>query len=269
MKYIENAFKFTINHYLILVPIFAATVITGLWMSQAVSLDFLRVYSDIIAFSNDPSSFLEFGYATQVLGRYATFFAGASLLGLVLQFVSLPITAGVIKKALDDQSVTVNDYVPALKENVLKYVMYYIGRIVLNVVITVPTFIIAILLLFVGSFLGSFVILVAILIVLAVIALFITVNVVTSFWFSAMVLDNEEVVGALKKSVKVAKTCFGTLILVTIIISIAAGVVGGILGVTASIPLIGAVIGAAAPTLGTVLQMVFVFTLYREKVALV
>ncbi len=266
MVYLERAIKFTIKHYLILVPMLAAAVIVSL-ASRTGSTSLLNQWQSISgALTNGDVGFEDIGPTLQVLSSAAL---GGGILATVFTFVTQPMTAGLIKKGLTEKQVNFDDFMPAFSENIVKYLMFFIGRFVLIAVLTligILGLIVVIMLAFALGEAGSVLVLIG---VLALVAVIFIISVLMSFWFAAMVLDDLDVIDGLKRSIKVAKKCFWTLFFISILISIVAGIVGLIFNIFAFIPLLGAILIALGPTIGSVLQIVFAFDLYQDKKQLV
>jgi hypothetical protein len=84
-------------------------------------------------------------------------------------------------------------------------------------------------------------------------------------WFSAMVVDGLDVVAAAKKSIEVVKSCFWTVVGITILVSILFAIAGFVLGLLKGIPLLGPIIYSAVPAGQYFVMAVFLLMLYRDK----
>jgi hypothetical protein len=73
------------------------------------------------------------------------------------------------------------------------------------------------------------------------------------------------VIAAAKKSIEVIKSCFWTVLGITLLVSIACGIAGWILGLLTIIPLLGPIIASIVPTVQTFVMIVFLLILYRER----
>ncbi len=266
MKYLEQSIQFTIKHYLILLPMLVGAFVVSLLVGTATSP--MLQLSTITELFRDSSEF-SFEQLIPTFAYLGTVAVGGSALATLFQFVTQPMTAGLIKRGLEDQVITIENFVPAFSENILKYVLFFLGRIVLLAAMSILGFLVLLVLIALAFMIGEIGIALAFIGLITLGVLMIVVSVLTSFWFAAMVIDNYEIIDGFRQSIRVAKKCFFTLVLISILISLVAGIISLVLGVFGFIPVMGAIIIALAPTLGSVLQLVFAFVLYQDKKQLV
>jgi hypothetical protein len=107
-------------------------------------------------------------------------------------------------------------------------------------------------------------VLVALSILLSVLA-GIVLGILTSLWFPAMVVENLDVIAALKKSFKVASASFWTILGITLLVWLVGAVAGFILGFIGLIPFIGTLIVSIVPAVTGFIMIVFYMMIYRDK----
>lgn len=266
MKYLEQTIQFTIKHYLVLIPMLLGALIVSAFVGAAAS-----PVTQLTGFAQQFSTTGEFSFEqiAPVLAYLSTVAVGGGALATLFQFVTQPTTAGLIKKGLSNDKVVIDDFVPAFSENVVKYVMFFFGRIVLMAILSIIGFLVLLVFIALAFMIGEAGIALAIIGLIGFSVLMFVISVLTSFWFAAMVFDNYELIEGFKKSIQVAKRCFFTLVFISILIALVAGIISMVLSIFSFIPFIGSVMVALAATIGSVFQMVFAFILYQDKKQLI
>jgi hypothetical protein len=265
MKYFEDAFKFVTKNYLLLIPIFIATLVPAILVVgsapsaadvQAIIAEFQQ-YPDY--FANNPEALFE---ALRAAGIGNTASSGA--ISTILNFMAIPMTAGLIKLGLSRGNVSVNDFAPALGSNIGKYLRFFLGTILLLIVSIIALIIYVIALITMLTTMGDAGIFVLIIGFLLLFVIGFAIAIFLSFWFASMVLDDLGVMAALKKSFAIAKRCFWTLVGIGLLIGIAEGIVGGIVGFFGFIPLLPTILTSGVSAVAATVHMVFVFMIYRS-----
>lgn len=265
MKYFEDAFKFVTKNYLIVIPVFIATLVPALLVIgstptaaelQAILSDFQQ-YPDY--FVNNPDALFE---ALRTAGIGNTASSGA--ISTILSFMAIPMTAGLIKLGLNRGSVSINDFALALGSNIGKYFRYFLGTILLIFVFVVALIIYLIALITILTTAGESGILVFFLGIILLFVILVVFAFFLSFWFGGMVLDDLGVWAALKKSFSIAKRCFWTLVGIGLLIAIAEGILGGIVGFFAFVPLLPTILNSVVTAVASVVHMAFLFMIYRS-----
>ncbi len=264
MKYFEDAFRFVAKNYLIIIPIFIATLVPALLIIgsaptaaelQAILNDFQQ-YPDY--FASNPGAMID---ALRQAGFGNS--ASSGTISTILNFMAIPMTAGLIKLGLETGNISINDFAPALSSNIGKYLRYFLVVLLFIIlgVIAFVLFIILLITILIASESGWVIFMLGIfLITFGGIAL----SVFLSFWFYAMVLDDLKVMEALKRSFAVAKRCFWTLIGIGILISIAEGLLGGFIGLFSGVPVLPTLLTSFVTATAAVVRMVFLFKIYRS-----
>lgn len=262
MKYLQNAINFLVKYWILAVPMFVLTAIAALVSGIGVSAAQLGT---LWAALGNPGQLTDPGNLIKTLPAVLPAIAGGGILAFLFNFVSIPATYGLVNKGLETGTAGLNDIGSAVSQNIVRYIMYFVGTLVLGLAVTIALFLVILLLGLLLSLLGGFGTLIMTLVMLAVFLAVIVFAVLLSMWLSAMVVDNLDVVAAAKKSIEVVKTSFWTVLGITILVAIACGIVGFILGLLKVIPLLGPIIASIVPTVQTFVMIVFLLILYREK----
>lgn len=265
MKYFEDAFKFVTKNYLILIPVFIATLVPALLIIgfapsaaeiQAIFSDFQQ-YPDY--FLNNPDAFVE---ALQVAGIGNSASSGA--IATIMNFMAIPMTAGLIKMGLNNGSVSINDFAVALGSNIGKYLRYFLAGILLGILLAIAIILYVIALITILVAMGESGIFVFLLGLILLFVFSVSMALFLSFWFGAMVLDDLGAMAALKKSFAVAKRCFWTLVGIGLLLAFAEGIVSAIVGFFDFIPLLPVILRTGVTAFAAVVHMVFLFMIYRS-----
>ncbi|MDP2814046.1 MAG: hypothetical protein Q8S15_01870 [Erysipelotrichaceae bacterium] len=265
MKYFEDAFKFVTKNYLILIPFFIVALVPAILVmgSTPTTADVDAILRDFQQypgyFLDNPEVFIE-ALRTAGVGNSAS----SGSIAMILNFMAIPMTAGLVKLGLNRGSVSINDFALALSSNIGKYFRYFLGGILFGLVavIAIILYVVALISLLTTMSESGVIVVILGFILLSVIA--IAISLFLSFWFTAMVLDDLGVMAALKKSFAIAKRSFWTLFGIGLLLAIAEGIVGGILGFFAFIPLLPTVLISILSAFIAVVHMAFLFLIYRS-----
>jgi hypothetical protein len=265
MIYLEKAFKFLSKYYLLVVPFYilaAIPLLIGSAGTLGAAGNMMNLYRDF----SDPSTFYENPMALFNMLR-PIIFAGsfAAFVGFILWFLVQPATYGMINKALETDRADLSDFAPSLSQNIVKFILYWLGIIALWVVFGLAVTIIFVLLGLLTAIIKAVGVLLMVIAVLAVIAAAITLWILTNMWLPAMIVDNLDVLPALRKSIEVLKTNFWTLLGISLLLWLAQVIAGAIIGVLGGIPLIGALIISVVPAVYGFIMAVFYTMVYRDK----
>lgn len=264
MKYLENALKFLGKFFILAVPLYVLAAIPALIQGAGAVKLFSKMGSMYSMFS-DPARFSD---PAQIFGLFSSIIplaVGGGVLAFILNFIAIPSTYGMVNKALETNQADLNDFVPALQQNFVKYILYWIGTIVVGLAFFVASGIIIAILGLLTAAIGW---VGGILLVLVILALFVAgvvLFVLLSLWLPAMVVDNLDVVAAAKKSIEIAKAAFWLLLGISLLVWIAGAIVSGILSFLGFIPLIGSLILSVIPAVTGFIMTVFYLQVYRDK----
>lgn len=265
MKYFEDAFKFVTKNYLILIPVFIATLVPALLIigSTPSAADLQAIISD---FQQYPDYFLNNLDATfealQVAGIGNS--ASSSAIATIMNFMAIPMTAGLIKMGLNNGSVSINDFAVALGSNIGKYLRYFLAGILLGILLAIAIILYVIALISILAAMGDSGIFVLLFGLILLFVFAVSIAFFLSFWFGAMVLDDLGAMAALKKSFAVAKRCFWTLVGIGLLLALAEGMVSAVVGIFDFIPLLPVILRTAVTAFAAVVHMTFLFMIYRS-----
>ncbi|HOJ09374.1 MAG TPA: hypothetical protein PK733_02130 [Clostridiales bacterium] len=262
MKYLENAIKFIAKHFIIAIPLFISTAITAL-IGGTVSGGFTNKLFEILPqmkggvnYLSDPASITRFFASAAAV-------TGAGFLGFILTLIVTPATYGMVNKALNEDKSDLNEFVPQLKDNFVKYILYWVGNIVVWVILGIAAFLIVLLLALISKIAPWLGIFFGVLIALAAIVVVVLIAINLVLWFPAMVIDNMDVIAALKRSYTLVKKNFWMILGINLLVGIVASLASLILGILAGIPLLGPIILSVIPTASTFIIIVFHMMYYK------
>ncbi|AEV69561.1 hypothetical protein [Acetivibrio clariflavus] len=268
MKYLENAFKFLGNFFLLVIPLFIAIAIPSIISGP--SKDALsKQYTEIImTMAKDPTLMQNSSNLIELFSTLISFLPPIILgfiLTIILRIIVNPATYGMVNKALETGNVDLNDFVPEMKNNIGKYILYALSYIGIYFAI----FFLSAILSFIFSSITTISTTLGItLLILFSIALFIGLFVFSyliSLWFPAMVSDNLGVGDGLKKSISVVKSYFWPIVGISILVAIGSGILSAIAGFLKGIPVLGHVVLSFISALVEFIMIVFCFEVYRDK----
>lgn len=262
MRYLENAIKFLLKYWILAVPLFVLTAIPALISgSGTAAAQMGKLWQTL----SDPGQLTNPGNILSTFSAVLPAIAGGGILAFIFQFVSIPATYGLVNKGLETGNAGLNDVGQAISLNFVKYVMYFVGMIVLGIAVTVVFVIISLILGLLISILKGIGIIITVIVMLALVIALIVLAVLLSMWLSAMVVDGLDVIGAAKKSIEIVRTSFWMVLGIIILVAIACGIAGWILGLLAFIPLLGPIIASIVPTVQAFIMIVFLLSVYRER----
>ncbi|NJD04633.1 MAG: hypothetical protein FIA99_19010 [Ruminiclostridium sp.] len=262
MKYLESAVKFLLKYWILAVPLFVLTAVASLVSGVGLAA---AQFSQLWTTFGNPAQLTDPGSLIKTIPLVLPAIVGGGILAFIFNFIAIPATYGLVNKGLESGNAGLNDIGSAVSQNFVKYVMYFIGTLVLGIAAIIALLIVTLLLGLILSLLGGFGAVLLTIIMLAIFIAVIVFLVLLSMWLSAMVVDNLDVVAAAKKSIEVVKTSFWTVLGITILVAIVCAIVGFILNLLVIIPLLGPIIASIVPTVQTFVMIVFLLMLYREK----
>ncbi len=260
MNYLVNAIKFSIKNWMLIIPIFALMALASLigGISSAFGL-----FGSITSFIQT-SNYSDLGVLFKLISSLFTSIAvGGGIIAFIAPFIYQPATYGLVNKSLETGNASINDIGAAISTNFVKYIKYFVGTIVALLACGILTFI---LLLLCVLIMKASVVIGILLFLLIALVIFTLYNALLNIWFAAMVIDEIDVVTAVKKAIEVIKGSLGTVFGITLLVIIAAIIAGAIIGfIVGWIPLIRKIIAAVVPAVKAFIMVVFSMMLYREK----
>jgi hypothetical protein len=259
MKYIVNAFNFSVRNWMLIIPLFVLTALAALIGGTGTALS-LGAVSGLLT-----SGSLDMDQLIKLVPSIMATVAGGGIVSFLVQFAIYPISYGLVNKSLETGNANLNDIGAALKDNFIKYLLYFVGQLVVFGIFFIAAFLVLLLFGLIASALGPIGIALIFIIFIALAIVYLVITTLLCLWFSAMVIDNLDVVAAAKKSVEIVKSFFWIVFGINLLVSIAAAIVGGILSFINVIPLLGPIIYNIVPTAQTFILLVFYIMFYRDK----
>lgn len=265
MKYFENALNFLGRFFVLIIPIYLLYAIPSLINGIGTSVNYGKYLDFARSLSMNP---MQLQNPSEIMRLFSGLFItviGASLLGLILEFITKPASFGMINNALKYGSSDLNEFVPALKENFIRYVIYWIGSLLLWLVFSIAACLAILIFVLLAAVIGKIGYVLVALVVLTVILAGIALGTLTSLWFPAMVAEELDVLEGLKKSFKVAGESFWTILGLTLLVWLIGAVAGFVLGFFGIIPVIGSLVVSMVPAVTGFFMMAVYMMIYREK----
>jgi hypothetical protein len=195
----------------------------------------------------------------------AAVISGAGFISLVLTLIVTPATYGMVNKALNEGFATLNDFVPQFKNNIAKYLIFWLGNLVIWIVFSI----ICVLLIVITSLISAIIkwlgllLFIIVFITMFIAAVYISVNI--TLWFPAMAIDNLDVVSAFKKSFSLVKKHFWMILGICVLVTILSSLANLILSIPGMIPLLGPILLSVVPSASTFIMIVFYLMYYKDE----
>jgi len=265
MKNLEKAFKFAGKYYLLALPIVVLYAIPALVEGSGSVLSLRYILNSLPLFG----SYDYLSNPTEILSMISSIFVsvmGAAILTFVLAFVAYPATYGMINKTLQTGTGNLNDFLPALKQNFVKYLLYWVGNIAVTAILGIIAVIVFIILGMLTAILKWFGVMLIILSLIVFAVVGVVVHVLLSLWLSVMIVDDMDVMPAFKKSIQIGWANFWSLLGIMFLVGIITAVVGALLGaIVGWIPVIGPIVRSLVSAASTYILTIFYIMFYREK----
>ncbi|QNU68546.1 hypothetical protein EHE19_009170 [Ruminiclostridium herbifermentans] len=268
MRYLENAFKFTLNNFLLAIPLLISMAIPSLIIkigTAGFTAKLAQKYTEI--------------FMSVLRGEYldisANFFdelismpmiicvtIGGFLL-LLFSILIYPATYGLINKKYETGNATLSDFTQCMS----KYIGRYIQFGLLSIAISIGLVLVLVILVVIASVIAALVSTIAgILLMLLFYFAFIVGNIALGIymilWFPAVCVEDSGIIEGLKNSFKTVNGSFWPILGITILISLGGGIAGSILGI---FPFVGVVISSVISRLANFVLIVYYFEIYRAK----
>lgn len=274
MEKIRTALKTLGGNWILLLPTYVARLIPALLS--------IFLFTEM---SEDLSSLLsveEIGETQYVLENYwqvtrdfyeanqgyivASMLVG--LFGLVLNFVAMPATFGMVKQSLmEDEKPSVSQILPNAGKYFLKYLLYRISKFALWILVFLVGIAIFAGVAFVGSMIDEamavlLLMLLGLIFILGIFAL----HLILKLWFPAMVLEETGVFDGLQQAFQKSKVCFWPLFAGFLGVSVI-GWIGNMLVnlFIGDVQLLDLFLTPVIPGIVTVILMIYYFLLYQES----
>ncbi len=188
-------------------------------------------------------------------------------LGLLMNFIAVPATFGMIKESLEEgEKPDFSRVFPNVGRYFGKYLMYRIGKLALWIFIFLLSFIVFALVAFIGSRVDEgMAVLLVMLLGLAFILMAAVLHLILKLWFPAMVLGELGVFDGLREAFRKSKVCFWPLFAGFLGIRMAAWIVNMFVNmVIGDLGYLSPFLDNIIPTLATVTLLIFYMLIYRE-----
>ena len=265
MKYVEKTFKFIGKFYLLVIPLYILAAIPALINYIVVNGSLGGIFG---SFSSMDNLFNQFDNPYEMFRSLSSLFfvaSAASFIALALRFLVMPVTYGLVNKALQTGQGDLNDFSEAFSQNIGKYALYWLLNLAIWIVFMIAAFIIILILALLTAVIKWFGVFLLFIAIMAMIVAALVVITITSLWFASMVVDDFDVTKALKKSIELARKDFWMILAVIVVVAIEGGIAGGILSFFGVIPVIGTLILSVIPATTEFFMVIFYLMFYRDK----
>lgn len=273
MKQIKKAFGTLQENWILAIPIYLTRLIPAMLS--------IYIFSEISGELVNLLSVEEIGETQHVLENYEQvtreFFQAnkdyilasvvVAMMGLVMNFIAVPATFGMIKENLEQgEKLDFSRIFPNAGRYFVKYLLYRIGKLALWIFF----FLISILVFALVAFGGSIVdeglaVLLVMLLGLAFILMAAILHLVLKLWFPAMVLEDMGVLEGLKEAFQKSKICFWPLFAGFLGIRVVAWIANMFVNtIVGDMGYVSPFLNNVIPTVATVTLLIFYLLIYRE-----
>lgn len=264
MDALKKSLDTIVKNPLILLPMLVAILVPGLMTMNAISMGIGDVWNMLQGFSQmgdmaGMAGSIPMEYYWQAVQQAMSgMMQQAGLIGLI-SFV-LGFAAAVMTWVLASKdTISFEDYLPSLTENVIKYLLYFL----VNIVVWVAFSIVSVILLLIVLNINVGVITIIMLLALFCAGVFLFTRLL--FWFPIMFTEDKSVIEALKESFTATGDVFWSLLLVGLLLLVAQIIVGFVVGLFGGISFLYAILNSAIATIFSVVYIVFVVRTYLDS----
>ncbi len=274
MEKIRTALKTLGGNWILLLPVYVARLIPALLS--------IYLFTEMSESLTGMLSVEEIGETQYVLENYwqvtkdfyeanqdyivASMLVG--LFGLILNFVAMPATFGMVRQSLmEGEKPGASQILPNAGKYFVKYLLYRISKFALWILVFLGVMAIFAGVAFVGSMIDEamavlLVMLLGLIFILGIFALYL----ILKLWFPAMVLEETGVFDGLQQAFQKSKVCFWPLLAGFLGVSVI-GWIGNMLVnlFIGDIQLLDLVLTPVIPGIVTVILMIYYFLLYQES----
>ncbi len=269
MRYLENSFKFLSKHFAIFIPFFLMPVVI-------IALSITRVMAAIgelggLEFFRSYNSYLIARQPERILALISPIFSIIGFIfaiSIVLYVIVYPATFGMINKAYSTGSASLADFLPELKKNFIKFILYILALILFSIAFVIGFGIVFAIIGAVLGLFGGLGDLLIRLISLAVNILFIPMGVLVLMWFAAMVTEDCGPFEAFPKAFSATLQRFWSILGITLLLAVGTAILGGILVFIFALMksfVIAGIFYFVLMMIYSVLMMIYSFEVYRGE----
>lgn len=260
LKILEDSIKFVRRNYILVFPMYILFALSFLIEGTS----FYRIGEiGLSSFINkSPSEIMTW---INIGSAVIPLLAGGFIAPL-LQLAASPITYGLINKSLIVGKADLQrDWIPMLKQNFTKYLVFFVFNILLGLAIFAVYVLILLVMGLLILLLKGFGGILFVIVLLALIIASIVIYNLLSLWYCAMAIDGLPAVDAAKRSVQLVGPSFWTVLGFKLLVWIAGYIILGVLFFLNYITVIGQLILAVVPALQSFIMIYFFVSFYREK----
>ncbi|NMB33004.1 MAG: hypothetical protein GX992_02020 [Clostridium sp.] len=276
MDYLQRSFKFLGRFLMVSLPIIALTIISGILQgiinNSSGIAELMENIIELSSSGNASSGEIQ-SMLSENIGVFLMAIALYMGIGIAISFFTVPPTYGMINKGLSEGNVSLGDYFPQMFKNFTKYVTYYLATLVLGLICaTALSAVVLLPIIALTTAKSSAVMIISIVgtfLLLGVIAIVFTViNTFLSYVFPAMVVDDLQIISAIKRAFEIGKSYFWPTLGIRLLVGLGAATISSVLGVPLGMfapPLIVGIITVLPSALAEVILNIFSIIVYRSK----
>ena len=261
MKQLEKSIKLLLKKYLIILPLFVATVIPAVIERGDVLLPgFVRMLN----YFREPENIK---VMPTVFSMLKTLYSAQStgIIGFILQFFAIPATIGMIIRTLYGETVSIEDIIPSIKGYLKQYLIYWGGSFAVSLGLSAAAILTGLVLWGLTLLFSGFKVFLLVILYFIMLAVVVLVTVLLSLWLPAMVADDLNVLDAAKKSVELMKHSFISILMIYLTVNISAGILQFFVRTAFGwIPVFGDIAGSLVPAITAALLLAYYIILYRS-----
>jgi len=260
MNYLKNTFKIVKKNLILILPLFILTVITRYLHTYTFTEEYVK--NLLFPPNTAPLAFSKFSNIADAL---ISFLIKGGFIPLLLMFAVIPGTYGMVNKAVDNEKVSLIDFIPSVKSYFSKYLSITITRLIIWVVYAFAS-----LMFVIFSMLFLFIpenihipIVISVIGIILLIALFI--HICQCLWITIVVRENTNTEHGLRKSFKIVYHAFAFFACVFISSKILGLALEVLLYKLVNIPVIRPVLMGIIPAFVQFMLITFYLVVYKEK----
>lgn len=261
MKQLEKSIKLLLKNYLIILPLFVATVIPAVIERGDVLLPgFVRMLN----YFREPGNIK---VMPTVFSMLKTLYSAQStgIVGFILQFFAIPATIGMIIRAINGETASIEDITPSTKGYIKQYLIYWGASLVVSLGLSTAAILSGAMIAGLTLLFSGFRIFLLVIMYFTMLIVVVFITVLLSLWLPAMVVDDLNVLDAAKKSIEYMKNSFISILTIYLIVNIAAGILQFIISIAFGwIPVFGDIANSLVPSITAALLLTYYIIEYRS-----
>ncbi|TYQ15913.1 UNVERIFIED_CONTAM: hypothetical protein Cloal_2410 [Acetivibrio alkalicellulosi] len=267
MKYLENAFKFFRKYYFLAIPLLIVNAIIGVLSAILFQFDYIGLLEEFMDSFQIGVPVDDFRMEELFMGMIPEVGMILILVGLFffLNIIVMPATFGMINKAYSTGEASLDDFLPQLSKNFMRYILFLLGVLLVGIIISLAVGIVSVIFSLLSMVCCIFSIVLIPIMLLYIIG-FVVFMVGYYMWFSIMIIDNLGVFDALSKTYRVIKSYFWPIVGISMLITVCMYIASVITGLMSFlIPFVGQILSGVVSAIYTFIMIAFVFEVYIDK----